>query len=125
MRRTTLLAAQLMNRAASKPPTSSSAIRTPRSRIHTPMSPRQKPCHRSATENARRVLFVISPVAPPDPRFEEPVDVSVQYRGRIADLVVGAQVLHHLVRVQHVGAHLVPPRAAAVALQRIQLSTFF
>ena len=64
-------------------------------------------------------------IAPPDSGFEESVDVSVQYCRRIADFVVGAQVLHHLVRVQHVGAHLVPPRAAAVTLQRVQLSTFF
>ena len=33
---------------------------------------------------------------------------------RVADLVLGAQVLDHLVRVQHVGAHLVAPRRAGV-----------
>jgi len=32
-----------------------------------------------------------------------------------------AQVLDHLVRVQHVGAHLVSPAGAAVALQRVDL----
>src|SRR6476661_6337712 len=102
-----------MNRAASKPPIRYSAIGTPLTRIQSPMLPSQK----SAKLTASTVLFVISSVAPPDPRFEEPVDVSVQYRGRITDLVIGAQVLNHLVGVQHVGAHLVAPRAAAIALQ--------
>src|SRR3954447_13560901 len=125
MRRTILLAPQLMNRAASRPPIRYSAIGTPRRRTHSPRVPAQKPCHRSAKLSASTVLFVISSVAPPDSRFKESVDVSVQYRRRIADFVVGAQVLHHLVRVQHVGAHLIAPRAAAVTLQRIQLSTFF
>src|SRR5690242_20444227 len=125
MRRTILLAPQLMNRAPSRPPIRYSAIGTPRWSIHTPNAPCQKLCHWSAASSASTVLFVISSVAPPDSRFEEPVDFSIQYRGRISDLVVGAQVFHHLVRVQHVGAHLVSPRAAPVALQRIQLSTFF
>src|SRR6266576_1078598 len=107
MRRTIRCAPQLMNRAASKPPIRYSAIGTPLTRIHSPMPPTQKLSQRSATDVASSVLFVISSVAPPDPRFEEPVDVSVQYRSRIADLVVGAQVLNHLVGVQHVGAHLV------------------
>src|SRR5690349_21741630 len=125
MRRTIRRAPQLMKRAARRPPMRYSAIGTPRSRIQTPNVPPQKLCHRSAKSTASTVLFVISSVAPPDSRFEESVDVSVQYRRRIADFVVGAQVLHHLVRVQHVGAHLIAPRAAAVTLQRIQLSTFF
>src|ERR1700755_719550 len=114
-----------MNRAASKPPIRYSAIGTPLTRIQSPMLPSQKSCQRSAKLTASTVLFVISSVAPPDPRFEEPVDVSVQYCRWIADLAVGAQVLHHLVRVQHVGPHLIAPRAAAVTLQRVQLSTFF
>src|ERR1700760_4363130 len=117
MRRTIRCAAQLMNRAASRPPIRYSAIGTPLRRIQSPMEPSQKSCHRSAKLIAITVLFVISSVAPPDSRFQEPVDVSVQYRGRITNLVVGAQVLHHLVGVQHVGAHLVTPRAAAIALQ--------
>src|SRR5215217_4956844 len=125
MRRTTRRAPQLMNRAASRPPIRYSAIGTPLTRSQSPMVPVQKPVQRSAIDVASSVLFVISPVAPPDSRFEEPVDVSVQYRSRVADLVVGAKVLHHLVRVQHIGAHLVAPRAAAVTLQRVQLSTFF
>jgi hypothetical protein len=71
------------------------------------------------------VLFVIFSIAPSDSRLEEPVNVSVEYRGRIANLVVGAQVLDHLLRLQNVGPHLVSPRTAAVAFQRIQLGTFF
>src|SRR5262245_53456763 len=122
MRRTIRLALQLMNRAASKPPIRYSAIGTPLSSNQTPMLPSQKPCQRSDKLCASRVPFVISSIAPPDSSFEESVDVSVQYCSRIADFEVGAQVLHHLVRVQHVGAHLVPPRAAAVTLQRVQLS---
>ena len=74
---------------------------------------------------ATYVLVVIFPIAPTDSRFQESVDVAVEYRGRIADLVVVAQVLDHLVRVQDVGAHLVAPRTAAVALQRVHLGAFF
>src|SRR5215211_2018766 len=125
MRRTTLLAAQLMNRAASKPPISSSAMRRPRSRIQVPRLPSQKPCQLSAKFSTSRLLFVILSVAPTDSRLEESVDISVQYRCGVADLVLGAQILDHLVRVQNVGPHLVTPRTAAVTLQRIHLSTFF
>src|SRR5688572_6552361 len=114
-----------MNRAASKPPINSRPTCTPWPRIHSPNGPSQKPCHRSDTENANKVLVVISSIAPSDPCLQESVDVSVQYRGGVADLVVGAQILHHLVRMQHVGAHLVAPRAAAVTLQRVELCTFF
>src|SRR4029079_4358094 len=81
--RTTRAAAQLMNRAASKPPISNKATRTPRVRIHSPMEPCQKPFQRSDTENANKVLVVISSVAPPDSCLQEPVDVSVQYRSRV------------------------------------------
>src|SRR5690349_7717633 len=44
---------------------------------------------------------------PPDSRLDERVDVAVEDRVRVAGLVLGAQILHHLVRVQHVGAHLI------------------
>src|SRR6201994_4641394 len=125
MRRTILLANQVMKRATNRPPIRYSAIGTPRTRIHSPMGSLQKLCQRSAKLTASRVLFVISSVAPPDSRFEEAVDVSVQYCGRIADLVVGTQGLDHLVRLQHVVPHLISPRAAAVALQRVHLSTLF
>src|SRR4029453_2919297 len=109
MRRAIRRAPQLMNRAASKAPIRYSAIGTPRSRTQTPMLPAQKPCHRSSKLTASTGLFVISPVAPPDSRFEEPVDVSVQNGRWIADFVVGAQVLHHLVRSKTGGPHLVAP----------------
>src|SRR5262245_34030612 len=122
---TILLANQVMNRAASRPPIRYSAMGTPRSRIQAPMFPCQKPCQRSSRLAASTVLFVIASVAPPDSRFEEPVDVSVQYCRRITDLAIGAQILHHLIRVQHVGPHLIAPLAAAVTLQRVQLSTLF
>ena len=39
-----------------------------------------------------------------------------KHRRRVAGLVLGAQVLDHLVRVQHVGAHLVAPASRPVAL---------
>src|ERR1700752_4177195 len=104
-----------MNRAASRPPMRYSAIGTPLTRIQSPMLPSQKSCQRSAKLTASTVLFVISSVAPTNSGFEETIDVSVEYRGRIANFVFGAQVLNHLVGVQHVGAHLVTPRAAAIA----------
>src|SRR3954454_12157630 len=58
---------------------------------------------------------------PADARLQEVVDLAVEHRGRVAGLVLGAQVLDHLVRVQDVGAHLVAPARTAVALQRVQL----
>ena len=88
-----------MNRAASKPPIRYSPIGTPLSRIQTPMLPCQKPVHRSARESAIKLLFVISSIAPTDSGLEEAVDISVEHCGRITDLVLGAQVLYHLVRV--------------------------
>src|SRR5215212_7812498 len=103
MRRTTLLANQLMNRAASSPPIISRAIRTPRSRSQTPISPCQNPLQPSAKFNASTVLFVIICVAPTDSGLKEPVDVSVQYCCGISYFVFGAQVLDHLVRVQNIG----------------------
>ena len=48
------------------------------------------------------VLVVIFPVAPPDPCFQEPVDVSIQDSRRIAHLELGAQILDHLIGVQYV-----------------------
>src|SRR3954454_20793076 len=117
MRRVIFCAVQLMNRAASIAKMTSRAIFNPRVMIHSPIPPRQKSCQRCVIENARYVvLFVIFPIAPTDARLQEAVDVSVEYRGRIADLVVVPQILDHLVRVQHVGAHLIAPRTAAVTL---------
>src|SRR5258705_13499983 len=102
IRRTIGCAIQLMTRAPSRPPIRYSAIGTPLARIQSPMLPSQKSCQRSAKLIASTVLFVIFPIAPTNSRFEESVDVSVEYRGRVANLVLGAQVLNHLVGVQYV-----------------------
>src|SRR4051794_2606962 len=58
--------------------------------------------------------------APPDAGLDEGVDVAVEDRRRVPRLVLGPQVLDHLVRVQHVGTHLVAP-AAALALEGVHL----
>jgi hypothetical protein len=54
------------------------------------------------------------------------VEVAVEHRAGIAGLDAGAQVLHHLVGLQHIGADLVAPAdvglgafiASAAALRR-------
>src|SRR5215207_4723609 len=58
---------------------------------------------------------------PADAGLDEAVDIAVEHRLRVANLVVGAQILHHLVRMDHVGAHLIAPRVAAVALEPVHL----
>src|SRR3712207_4316423 len=58
--------------------------------------------------------------APADAGLDEGVDVAVEDRRGVAGLVLGPQVLDHLVRVQDVGAHLVAP-AAALPLERVHL----
>src|SRR6516165_10235831 len=127
--RVTCWATQVTNRAASTAAISSMTIRRPRVMIHSPISPRQKSCQRCVQEGvaaARRVvLIVIFSVTPPDPRFQESVDVAVQNGGRIADLVLGSQILDHLIRVQYVRAHLVAPGAAALTFQGVQLGALF
>src|SRR5665648_303129 len=44
--------------------------------------------------------------SPHEVLVHEPVEVAVEHALGVADLVAGAQVLHHLVRVQHVAADL-------------------
>src|SRR3954463_15366029 len=111
MRRVIFCAVQLMNRAASTAKMISRTIFRPRVMIHSPMPPRQKSCQRCVIEKATYVvLVVIFPIAPTDSRFQESVDVAVEYCCRIADLVIVTQVFDHLVGVQDVGAHLVAPR---------------
>ena len=61
---------------------------------------------------------VLAGPAPADTGLDEVVDIPVEHRLRVADLMLGTQVLHHLIRVQHVGPHLVAP-AVALALERI------
>src|SRR3954454_20255652 len=50
--------------------------------------------------------------SPADAGLDEGVDVTVQDGGGVAGLLLGPQVLDHLVRVQDVGTHLVAPAAA-------------
>ena len=47
--------------------------------------------------------------APADAGVNKAVNVAVEHRVGVAHLVAGAQVLDHLVGVEHVGAHLVAP----------------
>src|SRR3954451_11464509 len=58
--------------------------------------------------------------APPDAGLDEGVDVAVEDRRRVPRLVLGPQVLDHLVRMQDVGTHLVAP-AAALPLEGVHL----
>src|SRR4051794_17888592 len=58
-------------------------------------------------------------LAPADSGLDECVDLAVEHRARIARLVFGAEIFHHLVRMQDVGAHLVTPRAGHVAPDRV------
>src|ERR1700739_3361528 len=98
--RVTCWATQVTKRTAKTAAITSMTIRRPRVMIHSPMSPRQKSCQRCVIDAARTVvLVVIFSVAPPDPRFQEPRDVAVQNCGRIAHLVLGSQILDHLIRV--------------------------
>src|SRR5919202_1694855 len=83
-------------------------------------------CLRTATARLRCVTVVsaraeLPLLAPTDPGLDEAVDVAVEDRRRVADLVLGAQILDHLVRVQHVRAHLVTPGAGDVTAQRVEL----
>src|SRR3954471_24337306 len=56
-------------------------------------------------------------LAPADARVDEAVEVAVEDGARVADLVLRAQVLHHLVRGEHVRADLVAPARSDVAGQ--------
>src|SRR4051794_38136277 len=78
----------------------------------------ERPGERPAILSARGDGLLLTP--PPDARLDERVDVAVEHRAGVPGLLLGPQVLHHLVRVQNVGAHLVAP-AAALALERIHL----
>src|ERR1700744_5081221 len=106
-------ATQVTNRTANMTTITSMITRRPRVMIHTPISP----CQNCAVLVARYVfLVVIFSVTPPDSRFQESVDVSVENGRRVAHFVLGTQVLDHLIRGQHVGPHLVTPAAAAITL---------
>src|SRR5687768_14629515 len=56
---------------------------------------------------------------PADTGVDEAVDIAVEHRVGRGDLVLGPQVLHHLVRMEHVGAHLRTPAVPPVALQGV------
>src|SRR5215217_5816184 len=58
---------------------------------------------------------------PADAGLDELVDLAVEDGTGVAGLVLGPEVLDHLVRVQHVGAHLVAPRPGVVAFERVHL----
>ena len=66
-------------------------------------------CH-VAPRRARRSgrLLALGP-PPAQPALHEPVEVAVEHGADVARLHVGAQVLDHLVRLQHVRADLAAP----------------
>src|SRR4029079_14260493 len=70
---------------------------------------------------ARLLALPLRGAAPADAGLEEAVQVAVEDRRRVADLVLRAQVLDHLVGVQDVGAHLVAPAGLDVAGHRLLL----
>ena len=60
--------------------------------------------------------------APAQPALHELVEVAVEDGGDVARLDVGAQVLDHLVRLQHVGADLAaPPDLGLLAADGVEL----
>ena len=48
------------------------------------------------------------------PRFNEGVDVAIEHGVRISGLHVGAEILHHLVRMKDVRPNLAPPLVLAL-----------
>src|SRR5580658_7317164 len=71
-------------------------------------------------------LDVLVPVARapgPEPRRDELVDLAVQDALRVARAVARAQVLHHLVGLEHVAAYLAPPPdLALLAVEPLHLA---
>ena len=63
----------------------------------------------AARAGPQRGSVVGGTLAPADAGGDEAVQVAVEHRGGVVHLVVGAQVLDHLVRREHVRAHLVAP----------------
>src|SRR5689334_12458724 len=55
---------------------------------------------RSAQRTPAGSVLALGAALPADAGLDEPVDVTVEDRRGVADLVLGAQVLDHLVRVQ-------------------------
>src|SRR5580658_6075203 len=71
-------------------------------------------------------LDVLVPVARapgPEPRRDELVDLAVEDALRVARAVARAQVLHHLVGLEHVAADLAPPAdLALLAVEALHLA---
>ena len=56
------------------------------------------------------------------PRVDEAIEVAVEHALRVAGAHARAQVLHHLVRLQHVAANLAaPPNLALLAVKLVLL----
>jgi len=116
----------LATATTSTAPISSRMICSPLVSNQSRSPPRQTSRHGCAVATVKRFLsVVIFPIAPPDSRFQEPIDVSVENGSRVAHLVIRTQVFDHLIRIQYVGSHLVTPGAAAVPLQCVKFSAFF
>src|SRR5699024_11461897 len=58
-------------------------------------------------------------LAPADTGVDEVLDLPVEHGSSVALLVLGTQVLDHLVGLQHVRAHLVAPGGLDVAGERL------
>ena len=71
--------------------------------------------------SAGSALGALLLLAPADAGVDEAVDIAVEHRVGVADLEVGPQVLDHLVGVEDIGAHLVPPRGLDVPRQFLLL----
>src|SRR5699024_2313905 len=69
---------------------------------------------------ARPPSVLVAAHPPADPRLDEAVDLAVEHRLGVVDLVFGAQVLDHLIRVQHVRAHLIAPRRVTAGAQPVE-----
>ena len=111
-RRVILCAPQLMKRTRIIAPRTAMTICRPLSSSQRPTSLDHRVFQRSWRRRLaalHSVALVIAPIAPPNSRLDESVDVPVQYRRGIPYLVLGTEVLDHLIRLQHVGAHLGAP----------------
>jgi len=56
-----------------------------------------------------KLLCVLLGTAPAHAGFDEVIDSSVKHGASVAHFMLSAQVLNHLIGLQHVGAHLVTP----------------
>src|SRR3546814_12409840 len=93
------------------PDVAGDTVGSPASTVMRPLPPNRSPnvLPRAAIVSGRRGAGDVA-VEPRGQRgFEEVVDVAVQHALGVARLHGGAQVLHHLVGLQHVGANLVTP----------------